>query len=119
MSGGDSIVYVKSVEDWNTLAKEHESTKSVLVANFSAAWCGPCKALYPKLVAFAQECVEKNMNVQVAKIDIDECEKIADKFSVASIPTTLLILDCEEQKRIVGADINGIKIGVESLLSGF
>ncbi len=115
----DNIAYVKSIEDWNALAKAHENTKSVLVANFSAVWCGPCKALYPKLAAFADECAGKNMNVQVAKIDIDECEKIADKFSVASIPTTLLILNCEEQKRIVGADINGIKIGVDSLLSSF
>lgn len=111
-----SIVFVKSIGDWNEVAKKHESSKSVLVANFSAPWCGPCKALYPKLVSYADECNNKNLNVQFIKIDIDECEQIADKFGVTSIPTTLIIADCEEQRRIVGADINGIKLGVDALL---
>lgn len=52
---------------------------------FSATWCGPCKLMTPIL-----ERVETNNTGRVGKVDVDESSSIAAKYSIRSIPTTVV-----------------------------
>ena len=63
------------------------SSKLVLV-DFYANWCGPCKAMHPII-----EDVMKEMgdNIHIIKIDIDKYESLASLYSVRSVPTFMLI----------------------------
>lgn len=108
-----NVIYVKTTDEWNQLAKLHNEKNNVLVVCFGATWCGPCGALKPKFETLSTQYDDR---VMFLKIDIEECEEVADKFKVSSLPTTFIIRKCEVVKSVVGADIVGIKAGVDGLL---
>ena len=57
----------------------------LVVIDFSATWCGPCKVLAPQLEALAK----KYENVVFLKVDVDEFEDIASTHSVSAMPTIM------------------------------
>lgn len=74
-----------------------ESEKVVLV-DFYATWCNPCKILSPIVENFAKE----RKDVKVVKIDVDENIDISDEYQVYSIPTLVVIENGVEINRVVG-----------------
>ncbi len=74
----------KAVDRFRKQVVEPSQNKLVIV-DFWAEWCGPCKALAPMLEKVAAEYAEKG--VVLAKIDVDEEKFIAQQFQVQSIPT--------------------------------
>ena len=83
-SMGLSIDEQKAVERFKTDVVEPSMTKLVIL-DFYADWCGPCKALAPMLEKVAAEYADKG--VVLKKIDVDEEKFIAAQFQVQSIPT--------------------------------
>jgi thioredoxin 1 len=75
-----------------------KNNKLVLV-DFWATWCGPCRALAPTIVELAKEYSGK---VLIGKLDVDENPATAEKFQVFSIPTMVVFKDGQEIERIVG-----------------
>ena len=71
---------------------EEEVVKSSLpcLVDFWAEWCGPCKNLAPILEEISDELKEK---VKIGKINIDDNQELAAKFSIRSIPTMILFKD--------------------------
>jgi thioredoxin 1 len=61
-----------------------------VLVDFSAAWCGPCKAMAPALEAFARH---RGDDLAVVKLDIDEAPDIASRYAVRSVPTLMLFQD--------------------------
>lgn len=83
-SMGLSIDEQKAVERFRTAVVEPSQTRLVIL-DFWAEWCGPCKALTPVLEKVAGEYADKG--VVLAKINVDEEQFIAAQFQVRSIPT--------------------------------
>ena len=78
----------------------NEAVKDGLVlVDFYADWCGPCRMMAPILEAVAAE----REDLKVAKVNVDESAALASRFGVMSIPTLVLLDGGEEVKRIVGA----------------
>jgi thioredoxin 1 len=75
-----------------------ETKEGLVVVDFFATWCGPCKILGPIM-----EDVQKELsNVKIFKVDVDENEETARNFGVMSIPTIVVLKDGVEIDRHVG-----------------
>lgn len=60
--------------------------KELVLVDFFATWCGPCKMLGPVLEDLAND----RSNVEIVKVDVDKCENIARSYGIMSVPTLLL-----------------------------
>ena len=75
-----------------------KSPKPVLV-DFWAEWCGPCRALGPKLEELSNELGEK---VSIVKLNVDENPNVAAKFGIRSIPTMILFKGGQTVETLMG-----------------
>ena len=75
-----------------------QATQPVLV-DFWAPWCGPCKMVAPELEAIAEKYDGKAI---IAKVNVDNFSRLAEKYSIRGVPTLLFIKDGQEVSRIVG-----------------
>ncbi len=73
-------------------------SKTPVLVDFFATWCGPCKMLGPVLEQVADE----TNNVKIYKVDIDESMEIAEKYGLISVPTLIMFNNGEEVAREIG-----------------
>lgn len=78
---------------------------SVVLVDFYADWCAPCKALHPTLEAVAEKYGDKLI---IAKVNVDENPELAAEFAVRSIPTIFYFKDGQ-----VSSSQNGAKTQAE------
>ena len=71
----------------------------LVLVDFSATWCGPCKRLVPELEAVAQELGDK---VTILKVDVDDSPDIASEYGVQSIPNMTFFKDGKVVDTVVG-----------------
>ena len=88
---------VNHINDSN-FNEEVLNAKGVVVVDFFATWCAPCKMLAPVLEEVASEMAE----VKVLKVDVDESPETATKYGVQSIPTIKIFKDGAEVETKVG-----------------
>lgn len=80
--------------------KEATQKPGVMLVDFWATWCGPCRMIAP---AIEQLSAEYEGKAVVGKIDVDQCPDLAQQFGVMSIPTVVILKDGKEIARKVGA----------------
>ena len=83
----------------NNFEKEVVKSSLPCLVDFWAEWCGPCKNLAPILDEISNELKEK---VKIGKINIDDNQELAAKFSIRSIPTMILFKDGDSIDTKVG-----------------
>ena len=71
-----------------------------VLIDFWAEWCGPCKMISPILEELAEEMEDK---IKIVKIDVDNNNQIAMKYSIRSIPTLMIIKEGAVQAQHIGA----------------
>jgi len=87
---------VRTLNDSNFDA---EVQTGVVLVDFWATWCGPCRMQAPIVDQVAERLEGK---VKVAKLDVDAAPKIAKRFGVQAIPTLLVFKNGKQEKQFVG-----------------
>ncbi len=94
--------------------KETITTNSLVVVDFWAEWCGPCKMIGPIVEDLAKEYEGKAV---IGKLDVDENPEVCEEYGIRNIPTLLFFKNGEVADKIVGAAQKAaLKEKIDSLL---
>lgn len=91
------IINIKNWDDLNKLSQEFND--KIIVIDFWAVWCSPCKVFAPIFEKIQQEYYQDFIFV---KINVDENPMVAQRFGISSIPTTLFIKGGQFLRKLVG-----------------
>jgi thioredoxin 1 len=86
-------IHVRSAEHFEEITESYD----VVLTDFHADWCGPCKMLEPVVEELAAE-----TEAAIAKVDVDDLQGLAQTHRVQGVPTMILFSDGEIAERIVG-----------------
>ena len=85
--------------DENSARETIVASEGIVLADFSAEWCAPCRMLEPIIDRLGAE----NPDVTVLKIDVDASLGLAREYDVMSFPTLIFFVDGRPRQRLVGA----------------
>ena len=85
-------------------------TEGIVMVDFWAAWCGPCKMLSP----IVDQIAEEHPEIKVCKVNINEEPSLAIDYKVMSIPTLLVFKNCEKVNMSIGVQS---KSDIEAMLA--
>ncbi|KAJ0170565.1 hypothetical protein K1T71_013936 [Dendrolimus kikuchii] len=97
-------IHIKDADDLKT--RLSEAGEKLVVIDFMATWCGPCKMIGPKLEEMANEMADA---IVVLKVDVDECEDIATEYNINSMPTFVFIKSTKKIEEFSGANVDKLK----------
>lgn len=89
----------EGVIDLDGTSYEDAVKSGVVLVDFWAPWCGPCKMQTPILEKVAAAVGDKAV---ISKVNVDESPELAAKYGVRSIPTLILLKDGENKQQFVG-----------------
>lgn len=75
-----------------------EKKEGVVLVDFYATWCGPCKMMHPII----EEIGKENPDLKIIKIDVDQHEDLAREYGIMSIPTIMLFRDGNLVEKNIG-----------------
>jgi thioredoxin 1 len=88
----------------STFEQEVLRSEKPVIVDFWAEWCGPCHAVSPVLDRIAEE---REAEVKLVKVNIDEEQELAQRYGIQSIPTIVLFRDGEPAASAIGAQPKG------------
>ena len=83
----------------NEFVENVENAKGVVVVDFSATWCGPCKMLTPVFEAASDKI---GARAKFFKIDIDQNNNVAQKYRISAVPTMIIFKDGVPVENLAG-----------------
>ena len=78
-----SVILIGGEDDFINHVSKNQEMPDLILAYFTAKWCGPCKTISPTIENIA----ENNPHIKVLKIDVDDCEEVSEMCEIECIPT--------------------------------
>jgi thioredoxin 1 len=87
------------VIDLNSMNFDSITSQGLVLVDFWAEWCGPCKLMHPVFERMAK----KYRHIKFARVNVDQNQDISMKFGVQAIPTFIMFKDGKQVDRMMGA----------------
>ncbi|KAF8394807.1 hypothetical protein HHK36_018743 [Tetracentron sinense] len=97
-SGNVHLITTK--ESWEEKVSEASRDGKIVVANFSASWCGPCRMMAPLYC----ELSEKYPSLMFLTVDVDELTEFSSSWDIKATPTFFFLRDGQQLDKLVGAN---------------
>ncbi|XP_042432256.1 thioredoxin H4-1-like isoform X2 [Zingiber officinale] len=98
--GGGNVYVITSKGNWEQKISEAEKQGKIVVANFSASWCGPCRVIAPLYA----ELSEKYPSLMFLTIDVDKLMEFSSSWDIRATPTFFFLKDGELMDKLIGAN---------------
>ncbi|KAJ4832547.1 hypothetical protein Tsubulata_000109 [Turnera subulata] len=97
---GGNVHLITTKESWDQKLTEANKEGKVVLANFSATWCGPCRVIAP----FFNELSEKYPSLMFLVVDVDELTDFSTSWDIKATPTFFFLKDGQQLDKLVGAN---------------
>ncbi|KAJ1696104.1 hypothetical protein LUZ63_004616 [Rhynchospora breviuscula] len=97
---GGNVHIITTKDQWDQKIAEATKTAKLVVANFSAVWCGPCKMIAPMYV----ELSENYPSFMFLTVDVDEMADFSSELDVRATPTFFFLKEGKQVDKLVGAN---------------
>mmetsp|Transcript_8016 Transcript_8016/g.21686 ORF Transcript_8016/g.21686 Transcript_8016/m.21686 type:complete len:106 (-) Transcript_8016:231-548(-) len=104
------VRFLNTMDDFNAVV-EQSKTKLVVI-DFTASWCGPCRFIGP----IFEQMSEEFSAVEFVKVDVDEADTIAAKCGIRAMPTFQFYKGGEKVKEVQGANQEALRAAITELM---
>ncbi|CAG7882307.1 unnamed protein product [Brassica rapa] len=109
---GGNVHLITTKESWDEKLAEAGRDGKIVIANFSATWCGPCKVVAP----FYIELSEKHPSIMFLLVDVDELSDFSSSWDIKATPTFFFLKNGQQIGKLVGANKPELQKKVTSIL---
>ncbi|CAG7878094.1 unnamed protein product, partial [Brassica rapa] len=109
---GGNVHLITTKESWDEKLAEAGRDGKIVIANFSATWCGPCKIVAP----FYVELSEKHPSLMFLLVDVDELSDFSSTWDIKATPTFFFLKNGEQIGKLVGANKPELQKKVTSII---
>ncbi|KAF8040065.1 hypothetical protein BT93_B2323 [Corymbia citriodora subsp. variegata] len=103
------VIAFHSKSRWDEHFEASKGTNKLMVIDFTATWCGPCKWMEPTI----DELAETFTDVDFIRIDVDELMNVSRQYAVQAMPTFLLMKNGKVVDKVVGAKKDELRNKIE------
>ncbi|TKA64049.1 Thioredoxin [Cryomyces minteri] len=107
--GKQGVHNLMAKADFDAAMKEKGT---LMVVDFFATWCGPCKVIAPQVVKFS----DTYTDARFYKLDVDEVPDVAQELGIRAMPTFMLFRDGEKVAEVVGANPKALEAAIQKEL---
>ncbi|KAF0925891.1 hypothetical protein E2562_018695 [Oryza meyeriana var. granulata] len=111
---GGNVHVITSKEDWDQKIEEANKDGKIVVANFSASWCGPCRVIAP----IYAEMSKTYPLLMFLTIDVDDLMDFSSSWDIRATPTFFFIKNEKQVDKLVGANKPELEKKVQALADG-
>ncbi|XP_077625945.1 thioredoxin domain-containing protein 8 isoform X2 [Crocuta crocuta] len=104
------VQIIKDTDELKTFLKA--AGCKLVVVEFSAKWCGPCKRIYPLIHAMSLQ----YRNVMFANVDVDDSKELAQSYHIKSVPTFQMFKQTRKIFEFCGADAQKLEAKIQELI---
>nr|2YPM_A Chain A, LAFCA THIOREDOXIN [synthetic construct] len=97
------VIQVTNKDEFESILSEADK---LVVVDFTATWCGPCKMIAPKFEELSEEYPD---NVVFLKVDVDEVEDVAAEYGISAMPTFQFFKNGKKVDELTGANQEKLK----------